>query len=86
MAEKRVANEGVERDVQQGTARVWGQIEIKVNLGDYNSATISTGHSRDCRDNSKAILTMQKRIADQNEAVIQTALENLEALRDGLGQ
>lgn len=61
---------------------MWGQITIKVNLGDYNSAEVSTGHSRDCRDNSAAILRMQKRIARQNEAVIQSALESLETLRD----
>lgn len=80
----RSANEGVDRDVEQGTARVWGQITVKVNLGDYNSAEVSTGHSRDCRDTDRSILRMQKKIAEQNEAVIQTAMESLESLRDGL--
>lgn len=81
---ERTKNEGVGLDVEQGNARVWGQITVKVNLGDYNSAEVSTGHSRDCRDTSRAILRMQKKIAEQNEAVIQTALESLESLRDGL--
>lgn len=61
-------------------ARVWSQVEIKVNLGNYESATFSVGCSRTCRDTDSAIKRMQEKIARQNEAQVAEVMEKFKTL------
>lgn len=70
--------------VSDDSARVWATTEIKVNLGNYQSATFSVGASRSCRDSDASIARTQKKIAEQNEAQIQEVMEKFRALSTDL--
>jgi hypothetical protein len=50
-----------------GSARVWASIEVKLNMGDYESVTFSLGASHDCANSAVAIKRAQRRLMDQNE-------------------
>lgn len=66
--------------VNDNQARVWSQVEVKVNLGNYESATFSVGCSRSCRDSDAAISRMQKKIAESNEAQVAEIIERFKEI------
>ena len=72
------------RQAGSKSIRVWGEVSITVNLGDFNSVKVSFGHERMCEDNDEAITRCERRIHRKNEEVVQVRAEELARLVQSL--
>lgn len=64
MARKEAPNE------EPGKARVWAEMSITVNLGDYESVKVSLGESRECDDTEADRKRTRKSLQDDIEAAV----------------
>jgi hypothetical protein len=55
--------------------RVWGEVGITVNLGDFNNIKIVFGHERVCQDNDEAIARCERQIYKRNSEVVSRRAE-----------
>lgn len=73
---KRPKIDGVSGDITE--TRVWGEVKVTVNLGDYESTTISLGEARSCKKEKRA-RTKQAILDDCEELVVDKVMKVREA-------
>ena len=63
-----------EPEAEPGEARVWAEVSVTVNLGDYESAKITLGESRGCDDTPEARKATRRALHREcEEAVVKQA-------------
>lgn len=66
--------------------RVWGEVSVTVNLGDFNSIKVAFGHERMCPDNDEAIARCERKIHRKNEEVVERRVRELTRLANAVSE
>lgn len=68
------------RQTGSKSVRVWGEVSITVNLGDFNSIKVTFGHERMCLDNDEAITRCERAINRKNQEVVSRRADEIARL------
>ena len=68
------------RKVGTKAVRVWGEVGVTINLGDFNNVKFTFGHERLCADNAEAIARTERIINKMNQEVVSKRVEELSRL------
>lgn len=60
--------------------RIWDEIKITVNLGDYESVSLTTGTSRSVAGNLNAAKRAHRRLQREHEAMLSEKVEEVRQL------
>lgn len=61
--------------------RVWGELGVTVNLGEFNSVRVTIGHERICDDNDEAIADAEEAINSFNSEAVAARVDDYKKLQ-----